>query len=219
MKLKLILATLATTSTIASATTIFSSDFETDLVANPASDTLNDGWFFNNVIAGNANSTTDTNEHRTYDAPAGVGARYGSRGWISSVTDAYITVDLGILSSDTIYTVDYFAGSETSNAANDVIYLAELLVGGSVDTATSVSSDSGTDIGDGGGKNVDEMHTFNFTSLTANGSDHIYLKIGRDGGSSFIFIDDVNVDASSIPEPSSLALLSLGSLALIRRRR
>lgn len=219
MKLKHTLIALATTSSIASAATIFSSDFEADAVASPAPDTLADGWFFDNTVAGNADGVTGNNEHRIFDGPAAGGGSFGSRGWISNVANAYITVDLGPLSANTIYTVDYFAGAETSRTGNNILYLAELLVGTDVNTATTVASDSGNDAGDGGGKNADEMHSFSYTSLAANPGDNIYLKLERDGGSAFIFYDDVVVDATAVPEPSSTALLGLGSIALLMRRK
>lgn len=217
MKITHTLAALAATTLITNATVIFNSDFSGDAAANPAPDTLSDGWFFDNVLAGNANSVTDANEHRIFTAAGGGG--FNSLGWISNVEDAYITVDLGIINSNTTYTIDFLAGTESSIGTSNITYQVDFLIGGTLASAVSAANDSGSDVGDGAGKNADEAHTFDFTTAATNGTDHAYLKLARTGGNAFIFFDDISVDATTIPEPSSTALLGLAGLALILRRR
>lgn len=217
MKTKYTIAVLAATTLAANAAISFTSDFSGDAAANPAPDTLSEGWFFDNVNAGNANSVTDSNEHRIFTSTGG--GAFNSLGWISNVTDAYITIDLGIIDSDFDYTIDYFAGAETSNTGNSASFQVDFLVGATLASAAVVATDAGTDFGDSGGKNPDEYHTFSYESGTENGTDHAYLKLQRTGTGAFLFMDDISVQGVPIPEPSSTALLGLGGLALILRRR
>lgn len=221
MKAASLLSAFASVALVGSAQAgvIFTSDFSSDAVANPAPDTLVDGWVFDNTLAGDMNGATDSNEHRVYDSSATGGARFDSRGWVSIVSGSFIYVDLGAATADTTYTVDAFIGAETGLSANTVDWSIELLVGSTFASATQLGVETGVDLGDADGKNADEYHQL-VASTGSTVTGNVYLKIERTGGiNGFIFVDDVAVDASPVPEPGSMALLGLGGMMLIRRRR
>ncbi len=68
---------------------------------------------------------------------------------------------------------------------------------------------------------------FDGTSLTGNivggitniARLRIYSIGGADQGARGVFLDDITVTTTPVPEPSGTALLGLGCLALILRRR
>jgi len=179
----------------AGAQLIFTDDFQSDAVDNPAPNTLTAGWIFNNTVAGNANSVTDKNEHRISDAPA-KGSKIGSKGWISAVPNAFIYVDLGRATASTNYLATVFIDVETSDAKKVINYQVDLLIGADYASAVSVASVSGTEKGGEDGKHPDEFKKVKYTTGPVAATDHIFLQVKRTGEKErpFIFVDDVTVE-------------------------
>lgn len=177
----------------ASADVIFTDDFESDAASAPANDTLYAEWFFDNTIAGDANSITEENEHRIFASGAG-GGGFQSQGWISSYSNAFIYVDLGLAVANTNYTAIALIDAETSVASSTVNYQMDLLLGDSYGTAISVAQISGSESGGTDGKQPSEFKRLDYISGAVSETDHLFLQITRTGGSPFIYVDDVSVE-------------------------
>ena len=245
MKLTYILPAITTffaTTIAANAVTIFSSDFSGDAIANPAPDTLADGWFFDNVTSGNANSSTDSNEHRIFNPGTG-GAGTNSNGWVSIVDGSSIGVTIalaslagdlsledggGNLHDSNVYSLSWVHATETSVASRISTFdvgvsssgTISFLSGGNGDASQSLSAlvDTGTNGGGSIGVTPERSWTLNFSGTGLTTADSITIDLGRNSSTAgFTLLDDIALDA--VPEPSSAVLIGLGGLSLIFRRR
>lgn len=149
-----------------------------------------DGSFFGGTIAGSGPN-----------APAFDGRQYvhfndGATGAGSSIFQTFDTV-IG-----TEYTVSFsIAGGDFDGSSHQIIADASGL-GGLTQAATN---------------NTWSSHAFNFTATGTSTTLTFTDDLQAGGASSDLLLDGVSVTA--VPEPSSSALLGIGGLALILRRR
>ena len=151
---------------------------------------------------------------------------------VQNGSDNYIYQSLGVLGSETAATFTFDA-LERAQANGDFTVDIELFA------STTFTGVNGTDVEGAAGVTALGSGTFQFTSdanlatnedvfgaTIANVSlagagvgDTIWVKIStpRPGGDATMNIDNLSV--GYVPEPGSLALLGLGGLALLRRRR
>jgi len=198
----------------ASAGIIYSDDFQSYAVANPAGADFLANW----TVAGPGGA----NSSRIFNT-ANFG---GSRVWITLVDGMSITSTNGIaISSDTNYQFSVMLASETFDGARQLKASYDLLVGQDAATATSLIGGPVEVIAAGDTYLVDdskEDHIFtqNFTTGALNAGDTLFIQIKMIGAYAgtkpFFCVDDVMV--SEIPEPATLVLLGLGGLLLRKRK-
>lgn len=232
----LTLAAVALAAGTAQSAQIFADDFEVYAPANPATDPLDSDVFDPNNVTWTPSSGLAT-AHRIFDT-----ANYGgTRLWISNTDGTSLTSSGVALQTGMTYTVDFFSAGETTRANRGVDGTFDILVGASLGTATSVlgGPQSYVALGDedatlnGGGDGIDNdktehMHQYAFDAGTVGAGDQMFMVFNRVGinatalgGGAWFAIDDVSIDeTATVPEPSSAALVGLGALAgLLRRRR
>ena len=203
MKLKYTLAAFAALTVSANAAIIYSSDFQSDAIGATPAD-----WSGNIRVFSGAGATTEggTND-RAIIALTG--------------TDMSAILDLGQVGvlGDTI-SVNLDVAQYASSGTSVVTYSLGTVTGGGVFTAFAEAAVTEATSGARSwpGTNTETAgavytHVFNGTDL----GDNLALQVTSVG--SFGGVDSVVVDVTPVPEPSSTALLGLGGLALILRRR
>ncbi len=210
MKLITTLAIISASAMGAQAAVVFSDDFESYNLSDPAAMSPNWAW--------NGNGTAP-NASRIFNTP-NFG---GSRLWIANAGAARAGSGINstaviALDAATDYVFSAALVTETDQAGRTATGTVTLLVDGA-----TVATQAFTARGDGTGADdntyEDQMTTFDFNS-GAGGNLEIRIAFDdADGSNPFVGIDNVGVETAPVPEPSSAALLGLGGLALILRRR
>ena len=153
-----------------------------------------------------------------YDAS--MGANFG---FYAAATE-YVLQETGItIAADTLYSVNLGAVTGGGNDMGTVAYVlayanpgADLSDGITVGEFTVFASSTQV-VGDAWVAGTGVTST---ASGPAIGQELIVgLGSGAEGGNDDIWFDNFSADASPVPEPGSLALIGLGGLALLRRRR
>ncbi len=198
MKLKYTLAALAATTLASNAviTVVATTSFET-------SDNFASGN--NQSTAYNITATDSSVWTSTVGTFGGTWAGQALTGAQSSVHGNTSTLTVNAAGSDGVTTVDFSWERFTASTGNIVV---ESSTDGG---ATFANTQNFAIAGAAGGGWAAETATFNQT-----GDVIVRFTIAGTGGVSF---DDITVSADVVPEPSSTALLGLGGLALILRRR
>ena len=213
MSLAAAMGTLAL-ATSAQAAVIYTENFETSGVADgsPAFNTAS-GWASTLFTGGSVNEL-HAPTYATHLSVSEIGTAFGV------IYTTTLTADLGInFADDTDYTFsfDQFQRSDQVDpgAGGPVTAQIQRADTGAVLATTdflAVSGVTATDIANrsvsfstSGGLEVGQEVRLVFISATANTS-----QVG---------IDNISLDATAVPEPSTTALLGLGGLALIFRRR
>ncbi len=130
------------------------------------------------------------------------------------LSTVFETVDVSAFTGVTV-SLDYWAAETTWEADDTIIFLV------SDGAVSSLTSFTGTEIdaiesADDGTANW-QSFSLDLTAAGVTGSNiTLTVAIDNDSGSENFFIDNVSFDG--VPEPASLALLSLGGLAMLRRR-
>lgn len=236
-KTLLTLTTAAMAVGSAQAVQIFSDDFEAYTAgANPSDNPLDSDLFdLNNVIW--TPSSTANNAHRIFGT-----ALYGATQlWITLVDGTSLSSSGLDIQSDMTYTLDFFSAAETSTVNRALTGSVDILVGTDIGTATTVIggpqtftalNDADATLngnGDGTvGDKTDHMHQYAFDSGTVGAGSKMFMVFTRGGlhpgalntTDPWFALDDVSVDeVATVPEPSSTALLGLGALGFMLRRR
>ena len=136
-----------------------------------------------------------------------------------------ITQDLGVaILSDTTYTIDFAQArrGDGTNAGQHTSGIMSIgLFTGAADITAVIAGSANFDSADIA-PNSSLARTFSFTTgaVVPGGNVSVFVR-GSDGNVSGVklYFDDIKIDASPVPEPSSTALLGLGGFALLLRRR
>ncbi|BDS08568.1 hypothetical protein NT6N_36080 [Oceaniferula spumae] len=229
MKIKTTLAVIAATTMASQAVTIFSDDFESYPTGDPADFSGTGNWTHNGAGA-------PANQSRIFFSAPNFG---GTTLWISSEANALAGSGLdsraitqggdGLLANtDYIFSgaivLETFSGLRTHDFTVDILSGSTLgsatsLIGGPQTFTARGDHDAGI-TGSIDDSYDDQRTTVAFNSGSLGAGDAVFMQIAftnvnNDGG--FVGIDEITID--SVPEPSSAALLGLGGLALILRRR
>ncbi|QQL45724.1 PEP-CTERM sorting domain-containing protein [Sulfuriroseicoccus oceanibius] len=199
-----------------------------------------------NTITGNGNALNNTNASDLFDdsgAGSGVAVSASSinaGGFTSTATSGYNTEFSNVLMrnyGDTAGGTITFTGlsawlSATGQTAYEVYYMSDRQVNlysgsiaigaekfflanggaGSTQTGPFVLGTS-TTLADAQAN----ANTANYVKFSAISGDSFTIDIQRDGGGGFIDVNGIQI--VGVPEPSSAALIGLGSLSLLLRRR
>lgn len=233
--MKLLLNTALTISLIAGTTNaavVFTDDFESPDVTAAQSDGNTNGqittanWVKASNGFGSGRQGTVDEAHGDFTDPVGEQA-YAFRYTNSGITSAFEAI--GGLIAGTTYTVSFDVVQDGHN--NTTPYLAALTtfngagtrnsINGSVtdNTAAVLKTFSGNSTTDGAYTNVSFSWTYGDAIVSGTATDGHDVALRFDGATSSAIIDNVSVDVTTIPEPSTFALFGLGGLALILRRR
>ena len=233
MSLAAAMGTLALASSASAALSITNGGFEDTTVADDASDTSVTSWFEEaegaslGAFVFNPSATIEPN------TPSPVG-----NNWLELISDpgvggvVYQQID-NFVANQTI-TISMLVGNRNRSPnpqLGDTDYAVELWAGGTVGSAatgTSLTALGATMIDTSGtvaivGNGLSETKSFDLdTGIGFTGSDAVWLRITQVakptfGANNVVLFDEIT--ATSVPEPSTTALLGLGGLALILRRR
>lgn len=142
--------------------------------------------------------------------------------WLSATvvegdSDRFITFDLGALYNvDTLRIWNYNESGFLGHGADAIE-----VFGSATDTLSTVAIGTGAQtlaVAIGGGTGAEPAQNF----VGATGLDsvrYVQFRIDSNHGDNRVGLSEVRFEATAVPEPSSTALLGLGGLALILRRR
>lgn len=220
----------------AASITVNNASFEDNAISNSSgsawADGIPNGWNSQGDVAGTPDPAAMTidgaNNLYFLEETAAIGAT-GSDGpqHLGLRTGGFVYQDLGVaFQPNTTYTVDILANRR--GGANVVGYF------GITDSSVVGNAALPTFLGTEGGVNTTNFVTANeflavssltaaegnvatFTTGASVPAGNVFVAVGATGGN--VPFDLVSVDASAVPEPSSMALLSLVAFGLLRRRR
>ena len=190
-----------------------STDITANLSSNPSSTTM-PGW---TTIAGNewladrgVGGALGTNTDPTPDADGeqflmtkGGGAYQVTSEAMAANTVYTLTVDIGDRNNQGFPTVDMRIGTGSTFGAN---LLAATVVSNTTPTNAGTTTDGW------------ETWVYTFTNGAGVPTENLRVELFNTGSGQALF-DNVRLDATSVPEPTTTALIGLGGLALILRRR
>ena len=144
-----------------------------------------------------------------FDIPQGVDAYYGIK-WAAPSDQVFTTVNLTLFNSTSEFP---FKGSAYAVSGGTPTLLGSWGNGG-VTPATGGSFSFTTE------QNVTEIRVYALDArLGTTGNDQPWPNVFRAWNGETLGISSIQVTTAAVPEPSSLALLGLGAVALLRRRR
>ena len=196
-----------------------------DFTANAWADAIPNGWNSQGNVPGTPGPgapTVDTNFNSTFlEFHSAIGASGGDGlNNLGLRSDSYIYQDLGVLfQPNTTYTVDIMVNRR--GGANNVGFF-----GIADSTATLLGTPGATDSSQIGTPNqffaVSSLdpaagNVATYTTGATVPAGNVILAIGATTGN--VVYDLISVDASPIPEPSSMAMILLAGLGIFRRRR
>ena len=206
------------------AITVNNASFEDNVLSgNPWADAIPNGWFSEGNVAGTPGApTVDPNFNKTFlELSSAIGANGGDGpNNLGIRTNGLIYQDLGVLfQANTTYTVDIMVNRR--GGANNVGYFG-------------LADITGATMGTAGGTDSSQFTTSNqflavssldpaagnvatFTTGATVPAGNVILAIGATQGN--VVYDLISVDATAIPEPSSMAMILLAGLGIFRRRR
>ncbi|MBK1856433.1 PEP-CTERM sorting domain-containing protein [Verrucomicrobiaceae bacterium 5K15] len=206
------LAVLSLSSVSHAAITVINSDFSAQSLgdnswAATTVDTI-DGWTFTGSTSGSVNILADGEPAVTSNSGKAAGDQYVVFNEGGSATGGTLYQTITGLTIGQQYEVS-FEVIEMFNGNNNVARIN----GDFNSLGSSIGSGVGTDltIGDGG-----TVSTFTFTATDAEG---VLTFTDASDGTSGIDTGLDNISITAVPEPGSAALLGLGGLALLLRRR
>jgi len=155
-----------------------------------------------------------------------------ARGGAGAYQEGYVILDI----SGTTYSGTNFATftydvqwNAHSDAGADENYIIEYLGGVSFDTVSAtnyaaLSGATGTSIATGAsgtaaGSGSDTGRTGTVNNIAIPGADYVALRFTSADATASEGFTFTNIDLTAVPEPSSAALLGLGGLALLARRK
>ena len=216
------------------ATIVFSDDFESPVtsttynVAN-TSQTIDTAKWVRSTSGFKANQNGLVSELNTGDAITVDGGNQAWAGRYTSntgVTTAFGTI--GSLTTGDTITVSFDAAIDGSNSGTNISAYLVLFDGGARNATESDLKNTFANLDQNTGQTATSTWTtYNLSYVvgdaTAGGAYDANM-LGKDIAVRFTnrngaLIDNVVVDITSVPEPSTTALLGLGGLALILRRR
>ncbi|MEJ6571256.1 MAG: PEP-CTERM sorting domain-containing protein [Akkermansiaceae bacterium] len=234
MKLKYTLAALtvlAATTMASQAVLIFNDDFESYAPGDPSDFSPTGNWVHN------GGGVPGANQDRIFFSAPNYG---GTTLWIadnlngtlgSGLNSRGITQGGDGLLGNSSYLFSVAGVLETSVGTRNRSFTVDLLTGTTLGTATSLiggpqsflarGDDDPGDVGNIDNSYDDQRSEIAFNTGALGGSDELFIQIAFNdvstSGAAFVGIDEVSVDL--VPEPSSTALLGLGGMALLLRRR
>jgi len=208
----IVLATFAISGTTQAAITVVNGDFEAQTVANDSwggsgIDTIT-GWTYTGVITGNVDIIADGEPIASANTGKSAGDQYVVFNEGGSATGGTLFQTISGLTTGQLYEVS-FDVIEMFNGNGNVARVT----GDFSSSSVSLGSLAGEDltIGDGGATS-----TFTFTATEATG---VLTFTDTSDGTTGIDTGLDNISIVAVPEPSSAALLGLGGLAFMLRRR
>ncbi|MGB1258969.1 MAG: PEP-CTERM sorting domain-containing protein [Akkermansiaceae bacterium] len=200
-----------TSSSVISGLPVFESETETGLAgSNRFIDNIAN--ISHSAFTGQFNLTGTSAPTHTLNLTNTSGFIYFDLGTYNGETSLEVMADLFERSTNGNYTIGvelHRRNGFTAAQETDVASTGTLL--GDLDLAATSFGGVGNQPFQTVSNNID------LTALSLTTGDQLYLKFSNSEGATQAVIDNINV--SAVPEPSSAALLGLGGLALILRRR
>ena len=240
MKYTITIASLIATAGLASAATLFTSGFENNTGANVEAGNVTNGTGNATLTitdwSTDASVTAISNLTAVLNNAGGFGQTQGGTGAFASDDVAFIAQNHNTgVDADSVkgYSFTFTVDASWSLDSLTVLSAHTNNVGGQNQSFTSdlVYSISGGTLGSPLTETSTEVygvlpayHTVAFTGLASNtiGAGTYTVQVTQEnfsGGGAYASFDGVTLEATAVPEPSSAALLGLGGLALIMRRR
>ncbi|MFT7301719.1 MAG: hypothetical protein ACI8UZ_000554 [Akkermansiaceae bacterium] len=208
----------------AAAINVNNASFEDNaLTGNDWADGIPVSWTSQGDVDGTADPMTVDAANNSYflELSGAIGSSGGDGlNYLGLRTGGFVYQDLGVVfQPNTTYTVDILASRR--GGANTVGWFGiadntASLQGtpGATDTSVFTTADTFQAVSS---LTAAEGNVATFTTGATVPAGNVFLAVGATAGN--VVYDLVSVDASAIPEPSSMALMLLGGLGLLRRRR